>query len=98
LRADDRDGDDRRPRPDGGGDETAASEAAQAVAVLELLARALHALGKDEHQLVALEQSPRVVRMADRLTRPAQEPAEHRHAHEEARHERADVTRLRVLG
>ncbi len=35
--------------------------------------------------------------MPDRLPCPAQEPAEHRHAHEQARHQRAHVARVRVF-
>ena len=78
-------------------DEAAASETPQAVAILEGLAGPLDAFREDQHQLVALEQSARVVGMADRLPGSPKEPAEDRHAHEEAGHQRPHVARLRVL-
>ena len=86
--ADHGDGDDRGPRPDRRGDEPAPAEPPQAVAVLEALARAAHTLRKDKHELITLEQPPRVVGMPDRLSRPSQKPAQHRHAHEHARDQR----------
>ncbi len=97
LRADHRDRDDRRPSPDRGGHEPSASEAAQSISLVEAFAGAARALGKDEHELIALEQPARVVGMPDGLPRPAQEPAHHRHTHELARHERAHVARPRML-
>ena len=46
---------------------------------------------------MALQQATRVIGMADGLARAAKEPAEDRHAHEEACHQGPDVSRLRVL-
>src|SRR5205807_8095242 len=88
----------RRSRPNRGRDKPTATEAAKPVAVLEALTGAARALRKNQNQLVALEQAARVVGMADGLACAAQEPAHHRHAHELARHEGADVARMRVLG
>src|SRR4029077_7059234 len=97
LRPDDRDRNDRSLGADRGRDETAAAEAAEPVAVFEALAGATRALGKDEDELIPLEQATRIVRMPDRLTRPAQKPAERRHAHELAGHQRPYVARPRML-
>src|SRR3979411_1110432 len=83
--ADHRDRDDGRTRPDRGGDKASTTKAPQAVAILKVFPGPSNAFRKDEHELVALEQSARVVGMANRLTRPTQEPAEHRHAHEKTR-------------
>ena len=61
LAADDGDGHDRRAGPQRHLDEAAAAEALQPVAVREVLARPLDALGEDGDELVLLEQADRVV-------------------------------------
>ena len=96
LRADDRDRDDRRSRPDRGLDVAAAAEPAQPVPVRPPLAGALHALGKHQHQLVPLQQAVRVIRVPDGLAGPAEKAGEAGHPDQEGSHQRPGVARLRV--
>src|SRR5207237_4670757 len=69
LRPDHGDRDDGRLGANRGRDKPAPAEPPQTVAISEALARAPRPLRKDQDELVALEEAPRVVGVADRLAR-----------------------------
>src|SRR5579864_5953045 len=98
LRTDDGDRDDRRARADRCRDEATSPKSAQSIPILEVLASPADPFREHEDELVALEQSPSVVRMSDGLAGPAQEPAQDGHPQEHARNEGADMPRMRMLG
>ena len=98
LAADDADRDDRAAGAQRQLDKTTAAEPPQPVALAVGLAGSLDTLGKDEHQLVAVQQSLRVVRMSQGVAGAAEEPRRHRDAEEGVEDQRPRVSRRRMVG
>ncbi len=97
LGADDRARHDRRLGPQRGRDEAAAAEALQLVAILEVLAKALVALGEDGGELAGGQQPVRVGRAGHGVAGLARGLTDHRHVEHHVRGKQAQVAVRRVL-
>src|ERR1700693_1782434 len=97
LRTDDRDRDDRRPRPQRDLDETSAAQSPDSVPISIALGRALHSFRENSDELVTFEQCRCVVGMREHVAGLDEQHVRERHREGPVDDQHASVPRMRVL-